>query len=185
MGWLVGAWLALLLSGGLAWGQARPAPPPADQAAAPNRPGWSVDARGGCWLWNPNPQPGESVTWSGACDAIGRATGAGVVEWRLGDKIDRGEGEFREGKRHGHAAFTFANGNRYVGEFRDDKFDGRGVLTFAGGARYEGEWREGRPNGQGVYRRPDGNRFVGAWRDGCLRVGPRSVAVGRPLAECP
>ena len=204
---LASACVAVLVPLTLAWGQARPAPPLADQAAAPNRAGWAVDARTGCWLWNAHPREGETVLWNGGCDSSGRATGPGVAEWHRAGKIDRTEGEYRDGKRngrgvhisldglryegefrddkfHGRGVLTFVNGNRYEGEFGNNLFQGSGVLTFANGNRYDGEWRDGKPNGRGVYLRVDGNRFAGEWRDGCFREGRRNAAIGRPLSEC-
>ena len=34
----------------------------------------------GCKVWNPNPQPGESFTWTGACKD-GYLSGHGIFEW--------------------------------------------------------------------------------------------------------
>jgi hypothetical protein len=81
------ALIALLLASGPALAQTqppaqpRPAPPPAESRAEPGRPGWKVDARNGCWVWNADPQPGETVTWSGRCPR-GPAQGQGRGEWR-------------------------------------------------------------------------------------------------------
>jgi hypothetical protein len=33
---------------------ARPPAPPEAERAVPGRPGWSVAADSGCWIWNPN-----------------------------------------------------------------------------------------------------------------------------------
>src|SRR5438046_6047781 len=110
----------------VAWDQTRPAPPPSDQLAAPGHPGWVVDAQTGCWVWNSNPPSGVVMTWSGPCSADGRATGRGSAEYRWAvegqAKIDRYEGEHRDGKKYGQGVYTFANGNRYEGEFRDGKY---------------------------------------------------------------
>src|SRR3989442_563204 len=59
----------------------RPPAPPQDMLASPENPGWSVDERTGCWLWNGSPKPDEKVVWSGSCGSDGRATGSGVAEW--------------------------------------------------------------------------------------------------------
>src|SRR5262249_18463153 len=90
--------------------QAPPAPPPVLERAAPGRPGWLVDARTGCWVWNGDPRPSDSVAWSGGCGPDGRATGRGVEEWRDGDKVSRYEGEVQDGKAQGRGVYTFANG---------------------------------------------------------------------------
>ena len=202
--------LALALATALpavAGAQSRPAPPPDDMRAAPDRPGWSVDPRTGCWVWNGVPQPNQTVSWSAGCGPDGRATGRGVVEWRYDGKVDRYEGEYRDGKRHGQGVYTSANGDRYEGEYRDGKGHGRGVYTWASGNRYDGEWRDGKRHGQGVqtwvygdryegeYRddRPDGfgvawiggEQYAGSWAEGCFRDGNRRTAIGRPVSECP
>jgi hypothetical protein len=149
------ALIVTLLPIGTASGQTRPAPPPADQFAVPGRPGWSVDARSGCWVWNASPTAGATVAWSGLCRSDGPATGRGVLEWRWEDKGERKvswyEGEYRDGRAHWRGVYTYANGDRYDGEFRDSRASGRGVYTFAGGNRYDGEWRDGKKNGRGVY----------------------------------
>jgi hypothetical protein len=41
---------------------------------------WVSDPKSGCEVWNPNPQLGEAVAWSGSC-TNGRAEGHGVVHW--------------------------------------------------------------------------------------------------------
>lgn len=195
---------ALVLSPASA--QTRPAPPAPDLMASPGNPGWSVDARSGCWIWNPNPQPGEVVTWTAGCGSDGRASGSGNLEWRHDGKVERYSGEYRDGKRHGRGVHTWVdggryegefrdgkqhgrgvrtwNGERYEGEYRDDKQHGRGVYTWADGDRYEGEYRDGRPDGFGEAR-INGTRYVGRWAGGCFRDGNQRGAIGRPLSECP
>ena len=144
----------------------RPVPPPDDQIAKPDHPGWTVDAGTGCSVWNPRPLEGETVNWTGACSAEGRATGRGVLEWRAGDKVGRYEGEMRDGKRTGRGISVSSDGNRYEGDFRDGKFDGRGVATSASGNRFEGDFREGKPNGRTIFTHANGNRYEGNVRDG-------------------
>jgi hypothetical protein len=152
---------AAMFFGPVAWGQSRPAPPRAAERAAPDRPGWSVDARSGCWVWNPRPRASETVSWSGACGPDGRATGRGVLEWRAPDGVTRYEGEYRGGKKNGW-----------------------GVITWASGLRYEGEWHDNKPNGPGAVI-SDGERYEGDWRNGCSRSGERRYSLGVPLATCP
>ena len=163
--------------------RARPAPPAEDQLAHPGHPGWSVDAHTGCWIWNPNPQPDEMVTWSGRCYARGPAVGFGVLEWRHADKVSRYEGEYRDGKPHGRGSYTASDGNRYEGEYRDGRRYGRGVFTFANGGRYEGEYRDGKPNGLGTLSR-DGATYSGTWIDGCFRHAGRWAYANTPAEAC-
>ena len=46
------------------------------KAAEPN---WSITDKG-CKVWNPKPQPNESVKWSGEC-IDGKAHGNGILTW--------------------------------------------------------------------------------------------------------
>src|SRR5262249_5944772 len=141
--------------------QARPVPPPDDQRAVPGRPGWSVDAGTGCWVWNGDPHLDETVTWVGDCGPDGRATGQGIEEWRHGPQVRRYEGEVRNGKAEGQGVDILANGDRYEGEFRDDKRHGRGIFVWANGDRYEGEFRDDTRNGRGVFTNTAGRLYGG------------------------
>ena len=189
----------------------RPVPPPDGALAIPGRAGWAVDAATGCWLWNPNPHPGETVGWSGACPQ-GPAEGAGSAAWRyaengrlviawehgvmregrldgqglvLWSNGDRHEGAWRAGLRHGRGTTVEADGTRHEGEWRLGRADGPGTLTRPNGDAYAGQFRDGRADGEGVLTTRDG-MFRGGWRDGCLRRADDGVAVGvgRPDADC-
>jgi hypothetical protein len=142
--------------------QARPTPPPADQRAAPGHPGWMADARAGCWVWDAAPAAGETVTWSGACGADGRATGRGTLEWRAGSSVDRYDGEMRGGRSHG-----------------------RRVYISAGGDRFEGEFRNGQAEGSGVFQGSAGELVSGVWVNGCYRGRWGRRAIGRNFYQCP
>ena len=182
-------------------------PPPADHhLAAVDRPGWSIDAHSGCWIWNAFPQPNETVSWSGSCGPDGRAVGRGTTEWRYNGKITIAEGDYRDGRLHGHGVVTTHTGDRYEGEwrkgqrhgwgtflssggdfegeYRNNKKHGSGVERWANGDRYEGQYRDGRPDGFGEAW-ISGARYAGRWAAGCFTDGERRVALGRPLHECP
>jgi hypothetical protein len=82
-----------------------------------------------CSVWNPNPHPRNTVTWSGAC-VDGKAQGRGAQDWRyLEDEEWKAE--------------------KYTGVMKDGKYHGRGVLVTADGDICEGDWREGRLLGMG------------------------------------
>jgi len=206
--------LFLALSGGAAAqtnppAQPRPAPPAADAIAGIDRPGWTVDAESGCWVWNPNPQQEETVRWTGACPE-GPAQGEGVLGWNykrdgregaeryvgtmargrmhgIGTYLDStGEiyqGEFQEGREHGRGLRVFPTG-RYDGEWRQGLREGRGVMFWINGNLFRGEFRNGLPEGPGEFYSVEGGWFRGNWNAGCFREGDRVAAIGKPIEEC-
>jgi len=152
------------------------------------KPGWIADPRTGCQVWDPNPQPDESIKWTGACRhklaqgrgvlrwfqngkpaAIargwwrdGKMNGHGVVILATGERFD---GRWKNDKKNGRGVYTYANGDRYVGEYQDDQKSGHGVYTYADAGRYDGGWWDGKMNGRGTEIRADGSRYDGEWRD--------------------
>ena len=118
-------------------------------------------------IWNANPQPNETASWSGAADAQGYAAGKGVLKWFVDGKIEQTyEGMMLRGKFNGKGILTYANGVRYDGDFVDDNYNGKGILTYPNGVRYDGDFVDGKENGQGVLTVPNGNRFEGDFADG-------------------
>jgi hypothetical protein len=154
----------------------------------PGQPGWLIDPKTGCRVWDPLPR-GETVSWTGLCEN-NFAQGRGVLQWSKdgtpngrydgevsGGKMngrgfytfpngDRFDGEYRDGARSGRGVYTWANGDRFAGEYRDDKRNGYGVLTFASGGGYNGEWRDDNRHGRGVLTFPGGGHYDGEFRDG-------------------
>ena len=57
----------------------------------------------GCYIWNPNPQKDESVTWTGECTE-GLAHGEGSLTWVWGEdkQVSTSTGRLQDGKMHGH-----------------------------------------------------------------------------------
>lgn len=111
-------------------------------AAQPQKPkpDWITTTNQPCKVWNPEPQPNESVTWSGDCKD-GFATGTGALRWTEDGKPDMVfDGEYRDGKRNGHGVLTTPDGVVFDGEFRNDKRNGHGVLTAPNGEKVEGVW---------------------------------------------
>lgn len=95
-------------------------------------PHWIKDDARGCWAANPDPEPLESITWSGQCvDML--VSGTGTLSWYLdGRLIGRDEGNFVRGELSGHGKITFANGADYEGDF-----PGRGVITLPNGDKVD------------------------------------------------
>jgi hypothetical protein len=190
--------LVLLMLAGAALGGGQALAQSAAAGAAPLASTWMADARTGCKVWDPQPEPDEGVRWSGACKD-GFASGPGVTEWiehglvtertegvRVAGHLqgrgvqtlangDRFEGSWKDDRKDGRGSYAAAAGWTYTGEFKADRFDGMGVLTDGKGGRYEGAWKAGRRNGQGSYTGADGTRFTGVWVDDEPVGGPQSA----------
>ncbi len=124
-------------------------------------PAWIADPRTGCKVVNANPQPNESIAWSGGCDNS-FAQGPGVLQW-------------------------FENGRpaeRYEGEMRAGQMEGRGTLNTGDGGHYEGEFRAGKADGVGQWTTAHGS-FNGVWKNGCFNDGSRRAWVGADASACP
>jgi len=96
----------------------------ASQAAAqtekPAAPDWITASNQPCKIWNPQPQPNESVTWTGECKD-GLASGQGVLAWTEDGKPDvRYEGQYANGKRNGHGVMITPDGKRIEGNWVND-----------------------------------------------------------------
>jgi hypothetical protein len=132
--------------------------------------GWIAD-KSGCKIANPNPKPGETVTWSGAC-ANGFAQGQGVVQWYENGKPGvTYEGRVARGAASGQGKLTMPDGATYEGGWLDGKQEGSGKYSAPGGVRYEGEWKDGAPNGRGIMHSASGEVMDGIWKSGAY-VGP-------------
>ena len=143
---------------------------------------WSADAKSGCRIWDPHPQPKQSITWSGQC-VNGLAEGQGKLQWfKDGVPFETDEGAWHQGQQMGNGSQTWPLGS-YRGGLRDGEPTGHGVLTL-GDARYEGEFSNGRPDGAGTLQSSSGT-FQGMWKNGCFRDDKRKASMGVPLASCP
>lgn len=128
--------------------------------APPPGPGWITDTRTGCRIWNTNPKPNLTVSWSGPCQNR-VAQGHGVLQWFANDRP----------------------ADRYEGDLVAGKFDGQGSYISADGFRYAGGWRDGRANGRGELTTKNGD-FSGTWIEGCFRDGDRRAWVGVAASSC-
>ena len=97
-------------------------------------PHWIKDAVSNCWAANPHPEPGETITWMGAC-VDGLISGPGTLTWYLnGNAEDRDEGNFARGELSGHGRISFPDGARFEGEF-----PGKGTITLPDGRKTEAQ----------------------------------------------
>ena len=167
---------------------------------------WIADQKTSCKVWDPNPSPGQSITWTGDC-ANGLAQGRGTLQWFFDGKPGQSdEGEFRDGKLQGHGVRAFSSGSRYEGEFKDGVREGQGVEVYGDGSRYEGGWKDsvfeghgvailangnrfegefhaGKPNGQGSYKAKNGT-VSGNWTNGCFKDGEVEATFMATKAMC-
>ena len=121
---------------------------------------WIKDAATGCAIWNPNPSPSETIVWMGGIED-GKASGYGIATWCVkGKKTEEAQGQWRDGRLHGHA-----------------------VWLHVGGDRYEGEWDSGAKHGCGIYTWADGTTFVGEYSHDQRSHGRIFLADGTPKAE--
>ena len=81
-------------------------------------PGWFMDPKTNCKVWNAFPVSNEQVNWVGECKND-FAEGKGVLRWILGGKPTRKkyDGEMREGRMNGKGTLVFTNGDTYEGQF--------------------------------------------------------------------
>ena len=78
---------------------------------------WIKDSNSGAYIWNPEPQEGESVRWSGSVIREGNnlyAQGSGKLEWFMdGELFETEEGTFERGKQHGRFVHMNSNGEKF------------------------------------------------------------------------
>ncbi|KAM9299338.1 MORN repeat-containing protein 1 [Gastrophryne carolinensis] len=83
----------------------------------------------------------------------------------------RYEGEWKDGKKHGHGKLLFRDGSYYEGEFVHGEITGNGLRYWAtSGNKYSGEFEDGELHGHGVLHYNDGGRYEGEFVFG-LREG--------------
>lgn len=123
---IAGLGLAALIGSG-AWAQAAP-------DLSGNDAHWIKDTASNCWAANPDPSPGETVVWTGACEN-NLLSGQGTLTWYINGKaVGQDEGTFRNGELSGHGRVSFADGANFEGDF-----PGKGTLTLPTGQKIQAE----------------------------------------------
>jgi hypothetical protein len=106
------------------------APIIADAAPDPSDPHWIRDTAKDCWAADADPEPGETIVWTGAC-VDGLISGQGTLSWyQVGRLTGRDEGNFVKGELSGHGRILRGDGTSFEGDF-----PGKGVLTLPNGER--------------------------------------------------
>lgn len=84
---------------------------------------WIKASNNDALIWNPEPQEGESVRWSGDILREGNnlyAQGFGKLEWSMNGKIfETAEGTFERGKQNGRFTHTNASGEKFYTRWED------------------------------------------------------------------
>ena len=126
-----------------------------------------VTGQAGCYVWNPNLQPDETVTWTGGC-SMGRAQGQGKLKWVYdgGEKTSESTGSLTDGKMHGQWVTRYAEGDVLEGPYVEGKMHGQWVWRLADGGVREGPYVGGKRHGQWVLRLASGNVEEGPYVDG-------------------
>jgi hypothetical protein len=172
---------------------------------------WMTDSRSACSVWDPLPVPDEIIGWTGDCKD-GKASGSGVLAiFRLGNLVERNEGEFVDGKQTGLGVRENRRG-RYIGSFRTAcrrpghlRLDRRHALRgrveerqprrpwhaeLRLRLRYEGQFRANSYSGLGSMILPNGARYEGEYElntphgTGVYRSVDGSVYAGRWTHGC-
>lgn len=137
-----------------------------ETAFDPEKAVWTADPNSGCEVWNPLPQPDETIAWDGPCQ-YGKAEGKGIlVFYENGLEKHRYLGELRGGYLQGQVVYTTPDGYRFEGLYEKDR-KVKGVETYDG-YRYEGEFADDAYEGYGVLTYPDGRVEKGVWKNGRL-----------------
>ena len=126
-----------------------------------------LDNQSGCYLWNPNLQENETVTWSGAC-ASGLAEGFGDIVWIEGNNREistKSTGQLQQGKHHGYWVLHDDADGVDEGFYVDGKRHGQWILRVLD-AVFEGPYVDGKRHGQWVFRWATGDLEEGLMVDG-------------------
>ncbi|XP_048639751.1 MORN repeat-containing protein 1 isoform X4 [Marmota marmota marmota] len=104
-------------------------------------------------------------------DPPGRPPRNGYGVYVYPNSFFRYEGEWKEGKIHGHGKLLFNDGSYYEGEFADGEITGLGCRYWAwSGNTYSGHFILGEPQGHGVMKYKAGGHYEGELSHG-LRAG--------------
>ncbi len=119
---------------------------PVDQLCTPRPDGVScwmeLSDRPRCYVWNPNPQPGETVTWTAEC-AGGQVQGTGTLRWVSAGHWQTNTTRMVDGKPDGHTVIRDRDGWVAEGPYVNGKRDGDWVLRLADGTVEEQLYTDG------------------------------------------
>ena len=143
-----------------------------------------ADRESGCKIWNSKSLVGYTVTWTGQCKN-GKADGVGSLQWFYNKRPEgRYDGDYAQGKMHGHGTYAMDDGSRYIGEYQHNLRNGRGAYLWADGTRYEGDYQNNQMNGKGTIYWTDGSFYTGEFQqDNKFGFGKLSLTVDNPYIK--
>ncbi|XP_071946110.1 MORN repeat-containing protein 1-like isoform X2 [Antedon mediterranea] len=90
----------------------------------------------------------------------------GYGMYKYSNSFFKYEGEWKEGKKHGHGKLLMADGGYYEGEFVNGEIQGHGFRKWAvSGNTYSGQFECGEMTGFGVLTCPDGTVYEGEFQN--------------------
>lgn len=133
--------------------------------------------------WHGSKEAGVYTGW--LLKSTGNPDSSGTLRLEEGDVYD---GDWKDGKQHGHGVFVTLDGDIYNGGWNEGAYHGYGVfvwsagkvyrgdyvngqrhghavMTWPYGANYQGEYANDKRNGQGIYVFADGRCYTGEYRD--------------------
>ena len=121
----------------------------------------------GCFVWNSDLQPDETITWSSIC-AGSTAQGTGTVKrvWNDGKSTMEATGRLLHGKRQGDWVVRYANGDVSEGPYVAGLRHGLWIERRADGAVWKGPYVAGSRQGQWVVRDAYRSVWEGPYVDG-------------------
>lgn len=127
---------------------------------------WIISTDGGCKVYNREPQPNETITWSGKC-VNGYAQGYGKVEWHVNSELHSTYiGDYHQGHMHGKGTITYVDGGEYTGDWKESKRHGSGAAKYADNTEYTGEWQDDARYGKGKQALANGDTYDGDYQNG-------------------
>lgn len=95
----------------------------------------ATEGRSNCWVWNPDPQPEETVSWDGEC-LNGLISGQGNLIWRFfqdnQEMITWQTGSYRDGKEIGHFVYKNRSGEIWAGNYESGEPHGLWIMRETG-----------------------------------------------------
>ncbi len=95
----------------------------------------AAEGRSNCWVWNPDPQPEETVSWDSNC-VNGLMSGQGNLIWRFyrnnQEMITWQTGRYRDGREHGHFVYKNRFGQIWEGNYESGEPHGLWMMRETG-----------------------------------------------------